>query len=434
MKVNDYFKENQTELRILSKLKLKIDNETEMDILENFCLEKTPKYYSFLQLWRGKIIKRVFACRLFKGNKEYQEVIRRVEGNSLILVRNMYFSNMAGYRSVWKESKPRYYYFNMSDYNLWFLASNKHYNFYSNKKLQTLAELDENLKYCGLNFNSNVDVIDFISIYRKEPQIEILAKLNRLDLLYNSKLVYNLGADKKFRKWFFKNYKTRCNSNQILAAYKKNISIDQYMAEFNSVRYAIEVHNTYHELDIKKLEKYFYKNKDISIASYCDLIHALKYFHLDLTDSKNVYPHDFRYWHDYYINQMVTNKNKEIEEKLELVATKYNKLACIVGDYQLILPHKTIEFINEGEALHHCVGRMGYNLKMSKEESLILFVRNKNDVDSPLATMEFDIKNKKILQLYGDHDSKPAQELIDAINNNWLAKAKRILNKEGAKL
>ena len=56
------------------------------------------------------------------------------------------------------------------------------------------------------------------------------------------------------------------------------------------------------------------------------------------------------------------------------------------------------------------------------------------DCEFIVPTMEFDIKNKKILQLYGDHDSKPAQELIDAINNNWLAKAKRILNKECVKL
>lgn len=42
-----------------------------------------------------------------------------------------------------------------------------------------------------------------------------------------------------------------------------------------------------------------------------------------------------------------------------------------------VIAHKPSDLVREGEALHHCVGRMNYDRKFVLEESLIVFIRRK---------------------------------------------------------
>lgn len=69
---------------------------------------------------------------------------------------------------------------------------------------------------------------------------------------------------------------------------------------------------------------------------------------------------------------------------------------------------------------------MGYNKKMANGESLIIFIRKKEDPDTPFITMEYNPKSKKINQLYGDHDKQPNKEIQKIIYNQWLPTIKTI--------
>ena len=40
-----------------------------------------------------------------------------------------------------------------------------------------------------------------------------------------------------------------------------------------------------------------------------------------------------------------------------------------------IIAKSPTELVYEGEQLHHCVGKMGYDQKFAKEQSLIFFIR-----------------------------------------------------------
>ena len=97
-----------------------------------------------------------------------------------------------------------------------------------------------------------------------------------------------------------------------------------------------------------------------------------------------------------------------------------------------IIAKSPAELINEGEKLHHCVGRMGYDQKFAREETLIFFIRLKNDIDTPLVTIEYSIKNHKVLQCYGDHDSKPSEDILNYVNKVWLPYANRKIKKIAA--
>ena len=70
---------------------------------------------------------------------------------------------------------------------------------------------------------------------------------------------------------------------------------------------------------------------------------------------------------------------------------------------------------HEGEMLHHCVGRMNYDQKFAKEQSLIFFLRDKSAPETPLVTMEYSPSQKRLLQCYGDHDA-------DVTRNNLFSK------------
>ena len=212
-------------------------------------------------------------------------------------------------------------------------------------------------------------------MYRKCPEIEILSKLGYERLRYNTAVLKKL-KDKKFVKFL---WRERGNDNIknvtgqiVLKAYKHNLSIyEAYMLD--SIERSFRTYDfkkDYPMLDIEKTKKYLIRNK-VSLSSYCDLLKALMYFKLDLTDTKNSYPKDFQYWHDYYINQMETDKNKYIDIKIKEQANKYKRIIKPINDeIKMLFPNCTQDFINEGEALNHCVGRMGYNKKMANGESL----------------------------------------------------------------
>ena len=70
---------------------------------------------------------------------------------------------------------------------------------------------------------------------------------------------------------------------------------------------------------------------------------------------------------------------------------------------------------------------MNYDQKFIKEESFIFFVRNKDNPDVPLVTLEYSVKNKKILQCYGDHDTKPSESILHYVNKIWLPYARKTI-------
>lgn len=100
-----------------------------------------------------------------------------------------------------------------------------------------------------------------------------------------------------------------------------------------------------------------------------------------------------------------------------------------VGNFAVIIAKSPTELIREGEILNHCVGRMNYDQRFIREESLIFFVRNSNEIDTPFVTVEYSIAKHKVLQCYGYNDSKPDDEVLHFVNKVWLPKANKELKK-----
>lgn len=432
MKLENYFKKNEAEIKALTKLKLKITKEQEQKIIN---LASKHRYISFIQKWRGKIIERVFATRRRKDKVEYQEVKRFIEGNSLIALRNIDHAYYAmGYSVLWKDNWRRKGY-TEEFYNHWWYNDCDSFmlDAYETFDIDDIIALDDSLKYCAYN-KSMRNVIFYITKYRKCPKLEMLSKLD-FSMLDNNEVILKRLEDKHFCKWLF-NQSTKMSQYErrfvagrdVLRAYKRNVDILDMQRENAIRRRYVEIFSIA-ELDKDKTIKYLLKN-DINVSSYLDLIRAVKFLKLDLTDTKNIYPKDFKYWHDYYSKLYVDSLNAETDNKISAVAKKYERLLKPLPNLTLLMPTKTRDFIEEGNSLHHCVGRMGYNNKMARDETVIIFIRQSEKVEKPYVTMEYDPHSKQIKQLYADHDSTPCQKLKDIIYGTWLPSVKKLRFKE----
>ena len=123
-------------------------------------------------------------------------------------------------------------------------------------------------------------------------------------------------------------------------------------------------------------------------------------------------------------------ERKELYAKFDAIAEKYLPLQKNGKDaFVVIIARSPQDLIREGDILHHCVGRMNYDQRFIREKSLIFFVRNVETPDTPFVTVEYSIKNKKVLQCYGDRDSKPSDNVLEFVNKKWLPFANRQLKK-----
>ena len=152
----------------------------------------------------------------------------------------------------------------------------------------------------------------------------------------------------------------------------------------------------------------------------------------DLNNTVYQKPRNLQAAHDQMteeINQeKVNNRLREVEEKYPNIAYNYRKLRkkyFYEDDKYIIRPARSAkEIVMEGRTLHHCVGGNNYLSKHDTGESYILLLRFKDTPEVPYITVEIDSKNYRILQWYGEWDTKPDKENIQKWLNGYLKKLK----------
>ena len=245
-------------------------------------------------------------------------------------------------------------------------------------------------------------------------------------------------------KWLIRNKEqildSQCYIDVIIRAYRTGRDIASLQA-YRQAKLALrtdsrkdEIKELFKGKDLERFFDYIAKQK-ANINSYCDYINACKYLGLDLTQGKNLLPHDFKRWHDIRTDEYATRKaledeekRKELCEKFAEIARKYTPLEhAKKSAFVCIIAKSPTDLIREGEVLHHCVGRMNYDQRFVREESLIFFIRSRQEPDTPLVTVEYAVKERKVLQCYGDHDSKPSDDILRYVNMIWLPHAKKTI-------
>ncbi len=367
-----------------------------------------------------------------------QIVVRGVYSDN-ILVRDVDFFYGSGYVVSWKTEGYMRRGTERAD-GKWYSVEYKYFRLNARVINPKYALRFPEFKYSCLDKYPNVTPIEYLRKYSKYPTVEYLVKNGLENLITSKAILEKAQKDKSFRKWLIQNKKTLLSKffyvKVILRAFKRGTSpeIEQ--------RTEVYYHRLKNECNVEFLAEYkseilklsdYIIQQNTNPSSYFDYYKACTYLGMDMKLPKNRYPHDFMRWHDIRIDEyhkaQALAREREREQflsKFADVATKYLPLEFEgKTGLMVIIPRSVADLVHEGECLNHCVGRMNYDQKMAREETLIFFVRNIDNPVTPFVTVEYSLKTHQVLQCYGYHDTKPDDKVLSFVRKKWLPFANR---------
>lgn len=392
------------------------------------------KYVAWLEVVGDDIVQRLFAYRLRKGVLQWTEVERQSVDCDYVVRRNVYLTEMSGWRPVYERGEVNGTYYGYpqtrfyeSWFNKWDTEDKPMGVCYRLLNMEAIKDSDRYM-YSGYQGCYSGNCIKYLKMYKTNPKVEYFGKLG---IVPQKSLLKKAEKDKQFVRFLIDNAKSIQKGwygpKTILYAYKNKITVAKASDELWMKREARKVFGkTIAEagVDILAIYKWARERRDIALYSYRDYLDACIGLGLNMKDTKVIYPKDFHRMHDLRINEFSSLKAKrkraearQMEKKFSEVARKYIPFEIDGEKYAIVMPTETSDLKREGEKLHHCVGRMGYDAKMAKGESIITFVRKIEDKTEPFVTVEF--KGDTVYQCYGDHDSTPAADVRQFVEK-WV--------------
>lgn len=413
---------------------------------------RSNNYVSYFQKIEGRYTERIYCFRTYKGGylRDYKEVARIIQNANIVYVKDLEYYSLSNWRTNWGD-RPRKYYGGLVPLQTeWNYMENRNQIGMGRHFLNDpvgLIKGDESLKYCGYDLYQKETYyyfyfINYISYYRKLPQIEMLVKLGLSNCISYYKQVnfdgksflqifgvpyslkddivnYGLNTTKKAYRLGVSTYKYYMFIKEIIPA-----GLSKYLTPKNMSKYMEYAKK--HEI-IKK--SYGYGSTETN-RLYHDYISMAKILRKNFKDDYWLMPKDIKKAHDKVLNELnqlreqkrlarETLKLKRLEKKFEKIIKKYSRIESQIDGFALILPKSYDDFVRESDYLKHCVGRTdSYYKKMANGEALIVFVRREKTIEKPVETVEFDIKNKSIIQCRGKNNqpSKYHNQILKVVD------------------
>lgn len=419
------------------------------------------RFYSYLAVWKKELVKITVAVKHYKQQWFCKQVAVHGLRSTNTLVKDVEFYYVAGYIVGWHDLHASSRKKTWED-GIWYSCDGKYYDIYAPTVNLDFLDRFPEYQYSEYKRFPGDEIFKYLRLYEQYPETEYLIKSGLRNYAMNKTILRQVQKDKGFHKWLMANYDKRMENGSyyceaLLEAYKKNLPL-QEVQTFAERKKALTTDYFYKTIksvispsEFKRFFHYLEKEQ-ASTALYADYIHACRYLNIDLTLDKNRFPRDFRFWHDLRVDEMYTKRKIEQEKadkkrkRLELIeqrkiARNFNKIAkkysslthCSTSDDFAVLIAKTPSDLEaEGKALHHCVGKGVYDKKMSKGETLIFFIRRINEMETPFVTFEYSPSSKKILQCYAHNNTKPEDNVMQFVENNWLPNANKKVQKIAA--
>ena len=409
------------------------------------------RFYAYLSLRRKdkELIKTTVAVKHYRKKLYMKIVAIHYLHNDTCWVKDMEYSNYSymGFKVGWfDEGLQRYKRWYERD---WSWADSKYYDPYAPIVNMEVIDKLPQYKYSAYKQYEFIDIFKYLRMYEQYPQTELFVKFGLSKFALSTQLLKKTTKDKKFRKWLIQHRdelaKGRFYISTVLLSYKTGKPLEtsqKFEEQKKKFCHKSSSYSNLRKFFKGRTDKFleYIERQDANISSYNDYFSACTELGLDMTEDKNVFPHDFKRWHDIRIDEYRTAKalkdakeRKEMYAQFAVIAKKYLPLQQNgKGAFVVIIAKSPAELIREGDILHHCVGRMNYDQKFIREESLIFFVRNINEPDTPFVTMEYSLTKKTILQCYGEHDHRPDESVLEFVNKKWLPYANKKLKQIAA--
>jgi hypothetical protein len=424
-----------------------------LSLIENPFLIGNTRFYSYFDTNDNDLVEVTVAVKVVNHTTYMQQVCckcvesyphtRKGKNLGYVLIKNLYCGYLRGVCIDWWHIIPNtepansWYgsYNSYSDNGLWYETKAAQWNMYSGRCLNPsyLNKFPE-FKYCSLkNLPENYPyTFEYLRLYRKNPQIEMVVKAGFFDYIFDSKFV-SLLKDKDFVKFALKHkedfQKVSVSPDIYLLMYEDNINMDT----------AIVISNWYNGLwrnkdliknhfsSLKTAYYYLVKQNDIQADMYYDYISACEYLvnnnritreAIDYMPSNLLEAHNCRIEQRHCVEkELQLEKLKERNKQFAEASLLYAGLGFVGDKYSIIVPQTIEDLINEGDSMDNCVGRMGYDIKVAEGKSLILFLRQTEDIKKSFVTIEYSLISHQILQCYAFRNSKPSDEVKNFVSN-----------------
>lgn len=152
------------------------------------------------------------------------------------------------------------------------------------------------------------------------------------------------------------------------------------------------------------------------MMKYRDYLNMSADLGVDLSHKSVRYPSDCVEAHD-RVNKRVQLCKAAIDDarfkrNVEAIYEAIGNTDFQRAGFCVVLPQSRTDFVIEGQTLNHCVGSVStYYENHLKGKRMIFFIRKVSEPDKPFYTMEADMVNKTICQLYGFADCSAPKEV-----------------------
>lgn len=195
---------------------------------------------------------------------------------------------------------------------------------------------------------------------------------------------------------------------------------------------------------VNRMANYLKKQKESPrtvVQTWRDYLRMARQEGMDTADDIVRLPKDLKARHDQLVERINARRDKERRMKEK---EKYAHLDARIRErlpdvkryfweddtYMIVPAGRCEELVEEGRALHHCVGANDFYMRaMAEGQSWILFLRKKSELDKPYYTIEIDMYTDEIKQYYSAYDRQPDKEVIRKVLDKFrrsLRKTQRI--------
>lgn len=311
-------------------------------------------------------------------------------------------------------------------------------------------------KYAEYKSSEGFDPYNYFTMYKKYPAIEYLVKLGLYKLVdiaicgypYDYNTIMNMEG---------KTFKEVLNINKLQLATAKRINAN--IRELEVIKKAAAYNVTLTDEQIHLIAQFHHYDEILWVAQkYTTINRIIKYLKSQITETMRItdiyndwrdyinnckilqyklsnefvlFPKNLKDAHDIAYKLLKESRTQILNKAINKISHKLNKVySWEYKNYLIVVPDSADAIIREGQILHHCVGT--YVEKVAREESVILFLREKEKPEKPFYTIEVNPYSKEIMQCRGMSNTAMTEEIKNVVNKYFCQKLKPILSRQAA--
>ena len=293
-------------------------------------------------------------------------------------------------------------------------------------------------RYCGVDLKTTIaqthGIIPFAILLdnlKKIPATEYLLKMGMVNLAAAVTSIPGarecsrpsfsgvLGVDGQFAK-MYREMDVTYSEHRMIQNYGKWISKEQF-AMYRALGvsyadYADKVIRLLEQMSFSRFVNYFTKQMRLNadrgigyiLTCYRDYINMSTELGVDMSHKSIRFPKNCVEAHNMILARFnATKQERENSRFIEAVKPIYQALRLTAFEkdgFCIVLPQKRSDLTTEGQSLNHCVGGEHYAKNHMAGTRMIFFVRKITNRGKPFFTMEVDMTDFRICQLYGFGD------------------------------